>query len=244
MSIGNNLNIKGKKASKSAAAEPSEKKEKVVVEPVQNQEEHVIVEPVQKEETAVMESTDAEKEKLQVINESAAGMNLPSTDMVAQQRRDADSPMIAEGQNMLIVFPVGEEEYAISIDDIKEVVPTPPIALIPQVPDFVMGVANVRGNVLAVIDLAKKFSTKITDDEIGKFVLVIKNEEIKIAVNVLNVPNTMIVKDSEVESPTNVISNSGIGSGHIKGIIKKDRRMIIWIDIHEVMESMYTEETT
>lgn len=237
MSIGKNLNIGG-----------SKKAEKDKVEKVEKPSKKAVAAPAEKKEEATPAvQNKSDDQKMQMINESAAGLSAaPAVDAVAIQRNDTEAPMVAEGQNMLIVFPVGKEEYAIEIDEIKEVVPTPPIALIPQVPSYIMGVANVRGNVLAVVNLEKKFysGNEKAAEGTGKFVLVINSEEMHVAVNVMNVPNTLIVKDSEIDPPTNVINNSGIGTNHIKGIIKKDKRMIIWIDIHEVMNQMHLEDLT
>ncbi|MFY0625841.1 MAG: purine-binding chemotaxis protein CheW [Reichenbachiella sp.] len=232
MSIGKNIKVGGAKKSEKPKKEMPQSKDKAKPESSP---------ALGDESVKKTELLKTENEKLQKINESVAAV---VADPVAVQRQEASSPMISEGQNMLIVFPVGDEEYAIAIDDIKEVVSTPPIAIIPQVPFYILGVANVRGNVLAVIDLAKKFSTEGQGEveKKGKFVLVIKSEEMQVAVNVINVPNTMIVKDSEVDAPTNVISHSNLGMNHIKGIIKRDKRMIIWIDIHEVMSQMQMDD--
>lgn len=190
---------------------------------------------------ATVEGIDATK--LQEINESVAAVSgAGGQEALKAQEQDLLQASIYDSERvMLIVFPVGEEEYAIVIDDIKEVVPTPPIAIIPQVPSYVKGVANVRGNVLAVIDLVKMFAKPGDVDETvthDKFVLVIKNEELQFAISSNTVPNTMIVSKAEVDPPSNIISNSSKVSSHVKGIIKKDKRMIVWIDIIELISNL------
>ncbi len=241
MSIGKNLNVskgdKGK-SKKAATAKTSKKTTKEVKSAVPKVEEAIHL-PVEQETSVapvpVQESLPAEKaDSTQAVAETAQEI----LDKIAE-----DAPMIAEGQNMLIVFPVGDEEYAIAIDDIREVVPAPPIAIIPQVPKYVKGVANVRGNVLAVLDLGKRFM-KDRSDEVSesKFVLVIKNEEYHVAVSVDTVPTTMMVKDSEIDSPSNIISHSASNVGHIKGIIKEGKRMIVWINIHDVLVQIYEND--
>src|SRR6478752_3903251 len=57
----------------------------------------------------------------------------------------------------LIIFKLGTEEYALSIDQIKEVVLTPRIARMPQTPSYIKGVANIRGSIIAILDLEQKF---------------------------------------------------------------------------------------
>ncbi len=58
----------------------------------------------------------------------------------------------------LIVFKLAGEEYAIAIDNIKEVVLTPGVAKIPKAPDYIKGVANIRGNIIAIMDLEDRFN--------------------------------------------------------------------------------------
>ena len=58
----------------------------------------------------------------------------------------------------IVVFKLGNEEYGLKIDQIKEVVITPAITKMPQTPSYMKGVANIRGNVIAILDLEEKFS--------------------------------------------------------------------------------------
>ena len=65
----------------------------------------------------------------------------------------------------LIIFKLGTEEYALSIDQIKEVVLTPRIAKMPQTPSYIKGVANIRGNIIAILDLEQKFGIEQTRED-------------------------------------------------------------------------------
>ncbi len=148
---------------------------------------------------------------------------------------------LAEGKALLIVFPVEEEEYAISIDMVSEVIKTPPMATIPQAPKYILGVTNVRGNVVAILDLAMKVGlTTETDSSRSNYILVIQSEEYKIGVAVSQVPDTVMVDRSEIDSSSNVMVQSAQDQNYIKGIIKRDQRMIILVDILE----MISEEET
>ncbi|MEP4093715.1 chemotaxis protein CheW [Reichenbachiella sp.] len=145
---------------------------------------------------------------------------------------------IEEHSKMLVVFPVGNEEYAFEIAQIKEVVPVPPISSLPQTKSYVKGVANVRGNVLAVIDLARKFGLQKTlNDDYTNYVIVIKSEEVKVAVASNQVPETLMIKDSQIDNTADIMRKSGNEQNFIKGIIKKDSRMIIFIDVLEMVEN-------
>lgn len=207
-------------------------------------------EPTKKKEPrAKKETNPAEKEKKpspQTIPEPSA-QDLEPDRPIAQSTTQSLSKLnheleteqlLEEDSKMLVVFPVGNEEYAFEIAQIKEVVPVPSISSVPQTKSYVKGVANVRGNVLAVIDLASKFGLHDPESEYNSnYVIVIKSEEVKVAVASGQVPETLMISDSQVDSTADVMRKSGNEQNYIKGIIKRDNRMIIFIDILEMVEN-------
>jgi purine-binding chemotaxis protein CheW len=141
----------------------------------------------------------------------------------------------------LIIFKLGNEEYALHIDQIKEVVLTPGIAKIPQTPDYIKGVANIRGNIIAIVDLEKKFNltkeTKDGQEKRGNYTLVVESESFKIGVLVMEVPNTLTVSEADIDNSSTVLQYSNLDQNCIKGIVKAGERMIIMVDMIKMMES-------
>jgi purine-binding chemotaxis protein CheW len=136
----------------------------------------------------------------------------------------------------IVVFKIGEEEYGLHIDQIKEVVITPFITKMPESPAYIKGVANIRGNVIAILDLNKKFGFEEVKLNEGKsFTLVIDNDDYKMGIIVKEVPNTLSISSSNVESTGFVWDNNGEQS-YIKGIVKLEKRLIIMIDILKVIQ--------
>src|SRR5687767_8957649 len=135
----------------------------------------------------------------------------------------------------IVVFRLGDEEYALQIGQIKEVVRTPSITSMPQSPDYIKGVSNIRGNIIAIVDLEERFGLKNKDAQAinGKYTLVVESEEFKMGVLVKDVPNTMAIAENAVDQ--SLISNDD--QGYIKGIVKLDKRLIILIDIFKVMST-------
>ena len=155
----------------------------------------------------------------------------------AQSHSETDAKNINRVQ--LIVFRQGNEEYGLQIDQIKEVVLTPPVTRMPQTPTYVKGVANVRGNIIAILDLEMKFGLKNglesqTDNQ-RNYTLVVESENLKMGVLVKEVPNTLSVAQSEIDESVNVMQDSAIDAGYIKGIVKSGQRLIILIDIFKVL---------
>ena len=141
----------------------------------------------------------------------------------------------------LIVFKLGNEEYALHIDQIKEVVLTPGIAKIPQTPEYIMGVANIRGNVIAIVDLEKKFNLLneggVKDKNHGNYTLVVESNSFKIGILVKEVPNTLTISESNIDKSSTVLQYTNLDEECIKGIVKSGESMIILIDMIKMMES-------
>jgi len=145
----------------------------------------------------------------------------------------------------VVVFKLGEEEYGLHIDQIKEVVITPPITRMPQASSFIKGVANVRGNIIAILDLEDKFGLKKTIElEEGKknYTLVIESEEFKMGVLVKEVPNTLSISTADIEE-TLLTGDGNLESSYIKGIVKLNKRLIILIDIFKVLTEQEIGQT-
>ena len=145
------------------------------------------------------------------------------------------------GERMqLIIFKLGKEEYAMNIDQIKEVVITPRIAKVPQTAQYIKGVANIRGNIIAIMDLEERFSLIDTSQQnnneaIANYTLVVESEEFKVGILVKEVPNTLSIRTADIDSSSDIIRYSALDERCIKGIVKSGDRMIIMIDMFELL---------
>lgn len=152
---------------------------------------------------------------------------------VLEAKADEKSVNISQ----IVVFKLGEEEYGLPIEQIKEVVITPTITKMPQTPSFVKGVANIRGNIIAILDLEEKFGLfrEKKDDSFGSnFTLVIESEDYKMGVLVREVPNTLSISSRSIEE-TVFTGDPQADQSYISGIVKLDKRLIIMIDIFKVI---------
>ncbi len=137
----------------------------------------------------------------------------------------------------IVVFKLGNEEYGLHIDQIKEVVITPNITQMPQTPTYVKGVANIRGNVIAIFDLEGRFNlTRTIQSQGSKYTLVVEGEDVKMGLLVNEVPNTVSVNRSDFDESIGIINDAHAETNYIKGIIKTGSRLIILIDIFKVID--------
>jgi len=147
----------------------------------------------------------------------------------------------------LIVFRQGTEEYGLHIDQIKEVVLTPNITKMPQTPSYVKGVANVRGNIIAIVDLEEKFGIEKSEEVdagiTNNYTLVVASDDFKIGIPVKEVPNTLTVSESDIDETLNIVHDGSVEHQYIKGIVKLEERLIILIDIFKVMSEQEINQT-
>lgn len=148
----------------------------------------------------------------------------------------------AQSQRMqLIVFKLGNEEYGLSIEQIKEVVLTPSIAKMPQTSSYIKGVANIRGNIIAIMDLEQKFGLTPKDDsenvKHSNYTLVVESEEYKVGILVKEVPDTLSINLSDIDTASNFMQYTSLDTDSVIGVVKSGERMIILIDIIKLIAS-------
>ena len=144
-----------------------------------------------------------------------------------------------QGKTQIIVFKQGDEEYALHIDQIKEVVITPSITRMPQTPTYIKGVANIRGNIIAILDLEEKFNLKRSQDQGtgNNYTLVVESDDLKMGILVREVPNTLNIATSDFDESVGIINDVNNEGNYIKGIVKYEKRLIIVIDIFKVIDA-------
>lgn len=147
----------------------------------------------------------------------------------------------------LIIFKLGSEEYGLSIEQIKEVVLTPRIAKMPQTSEHIKGVANIRGNIIAIMDLEQKFGlvknglTEMNNN--SNYTLVVESEEYKVGVLVKEVPNTLSINVSDIDTASNFVQYTSLDTNSVIGVVKSGERMIILIDMIKLIEAENLKET-
>lgn len=159
----------------------------------------------------------------------------PPKDEVEGSTEESANEDIIKSYQQFCVFKSGREEYAISIDLVREVVPYPASAYVPQMPDYLKGMANVRGNIYGILDLAEFF--KVDNEAPPKYLMVLDIEDYQMGIAIPEVPNTLMISEDMIESLSTSRLKSTIGQKYLKGIIKKDRRMIILFDILGMISS-------
>lgn len=140
----------------------------------------------------------------------------------------------------LIVFKLGTEEYAIKIDQVKEVTITPSVTRMPRTPEFVKGVANIRGDIIAIMDMERRFQIRPAELPAGlapnvSYTLVIEAKEYSIGVEVKEMPQSLNLPVAKIDRAPSFLQDVSVSENFIEGIAKTDNRLIIVLDMHKVL---------
>ena len=140
---------------------------------------------------------------------------------------------IDEDIMQLVGFVVGEEEYAIPILSIQEIIKPIEYTRVPRTPEYVLGVFNLRGNVIPLIDLRNKFSlpSKHIDDDTRYIVL--KDGDNIAGFVIDKLTEAIRIKKSQIEETPETMSQK---DGYIYGIGKRDKGIITIVKVDALLK--------
>ncbi len=123
-----------------------------------------------------------------------------------------------------LTFVLCDEEYGVEILKVREIMGLLEVTPVPQTPDFVKGVINLRGKVIPVVDLRLKFGMPEIDYTKETCIIVVDVNSLLIGIIVDTVSEVMEIKEDEIDSPPSfghkVDVNFILGMGKIKGKVK------------------------
>lgn len=130
----------------------------------------------------------------------------------------------------LITFILGEEKYGLNILKVRELISFPEgLTRIPGMPDYIIGMFNLRGLVIPVMDLREKF--KMSGEERHEFsvIIIVEVENKNIGLTVDSVSDVIFVKEEDIQETTELAVN--VDTKFIKGVAKTKDEMVILLDI-------------
>ncbi len=139
------------------------------------------------------------------------------------------------GERQLVVFDLNEEAYGVNISQVREIIRMQEITRVPRAPEFIVGIINLRGKVIPVVDLRARFSMPETErtDEHRIVVVDVDGQDIGMVVDA--VKEVSRIPSSSIEPPSTVITTND--SEYLTGIVKTDEKLIILLDIAKVISN-------
>ncbi|MDR2471577.1 MAG: chemotaxis protein CheW [Treponema sp.] len=139
-------------------------------------------------------------------------------------------------QSQLVTFQLGEELYGVNIMDVKEIVRVQEIRALPNAPVYVEGIFNLRGEIIPIINLHKRFHLKkaVTseEDELLSGFVIIDIDGMKLGVIIDRISRVVTVEHDQIQPPPQMLT--GIGSEYIEGVIRQEGGYLIILNIRNL----------
>jgi purine-binding chemotaxis protein CheW len=133
----------------------------------------------------------------------------------------------------VVVFKLADEHYGINITAVDSIIELQAITVVPQAPAFVEGVIRLRGNLLPVVDLRKRFGLKIKDYSKDSRIIVVSINASKIGMIVDAVLEILYTPEETVDLPHSLVETTN--DTLITGILKVKKNLIILLDFGKVL---------
>jgi purine-binding chemotaxis protein CheW len=136
-------------------------------------------------------------------------------------------------ENQLVIFKLGQEEYGVDIFQVREIRAVEAITRVPRSPEFIEGITNLRGKVIPIMDLGKRFELETKQRDKNTRIMVTELEGNTIGMLVDSVSEVLRLSPEDIEPPPTIATT--VASEYIKGIGKKENRLIILLDLAKVL---------
>lgn len=131
-----------------------------------------------------------------------------------------------------LTFSMGNEMYGIEIRYVTEIIGIQPITEVPELPDYIKGIINLRGKIIAVMDVRLRFKKQYREYNDRTCVIVIDIDDICIGLIVDSVSEVLSIPDSEIVTPPEV---NKTGNRYIKGVGKVGNEVKLILDCYKLL---------
>ncbi|MDL0088738.1 chemotaxis protein CheW [Campylobacter gastrosuis] len=156
-------------------------------------------------------------------------------EVLQKQKKQIEEPIVRNGEDIiqLVGFVVGEEEYAIPILNIQEIIKPIEFTRVPSVPEYVLGVFNLRGNVIPLIDLRKRFSLNASKQSATTRYIVMKDNENIAGFVIDRLTEAIRINRNRIDPPPETLVKD---KGMIYGIGKRDQNILTILKVEALLK--------
>ncbi len=135
-------------------------------------------------------------------------------------------------ETQLVSFRLGSEEYGVNIMQVQEIIRLTDITRVPKAPAFVEGIIDLRGRVLPIVDLRKRFDMEERQDTDATRIVVVNIDGMTVGLIVDSVSEVLRIPNRSIEPPPPIIA--GVESRFLQGIGRINSRLLILLDLQKV----------
>ncbi|MCP4581524.1 MAG: chemotaxis protein CheW [candidate division Zixibacteria bacterium] len=152
---------------------------------------------------------------------------------------DTDKQILSDSLEQMVTFNLGQEEFGVNILQVQEINRMVEITQVPQTEHYIKGIINLRGKVIPIVDLRKKFgmAEKEYDNHTRIVVVDVSNEVVGLVVD--GVSEVLRVPADSLEEAPRLVSGESTYSGveYIKSIAKLEDRLLIYLDLGKIIST-------
>jgi purine-binding chemotaxis protein CheW len=139
----------------------------------------------------------------------------------------------ASEASRFLIFSLSNEQYAVPLLKVKEVIALTETTPVPYSPPYFKGIMNLRGQVISVIDLRTKLKMPKADASVETAIIILDLSPLSLGVIVDSVESVLAVNASEIQPPPDV---GGVNTtNYIRGVTRKDKKLILLLDIERTL---------
>jgi len=133
-----------------------------------------------------------------------------------------------------VTFKLGDETYGVNVMQVQEVLRVSEIAPVPGAPAYVLGIINLRGNVVSVLDTRLRFELPQKDNDDATRIIIIELESQTIGILVDSVAEVEDVRSDEIETAPSVGNEES--SRYIAGVVSREHGLLILVDVRWLLD--------
>ena len=140
----------------------------------------------------------------------------------------------------IVIFKLNNEDFCVDIMQVLEILSMQKIRKVPDVPDFIEGIFDLRGTIIPIIDLRKRFNMEKANINDNTRIIVVNLNKKSVGFIVDAVTEVLHIDEESIKEPPDIIS--GIGKEYIEAVVKLNDRLIIDLDLHRVLTEQEKKE--
>lgn len=131
-----------------------------------------------------------------------------------------------------LTFLLDNESYGISINNVIEIIGIQPITSVPELPDYIKGIINLRGKIIPVMDVRLRFKKEFREYNDRTCIIVVDMDELSIGLIVDSVSEVLVISDQDIIPPPNL---NNVNNRYIKGIGKVGKEVKLILDCNKLI---------
>jgi purine-binding chemotaxis protein CheW len=136
-------------------------------------------------------------------------------------------------EKQVVLFELNNEVYGLDIATVREIIQMQPVTKVPKAPNYVEGVINLRGKVIPVIDLGKKFGMQHVERTKNNRIVVVNIQDATLGIIVDTVTEVLRLPSDSIEPIADVVTSGHLD--YLQGVAKLDDKMVILLALDKLL---------